>query len=119
LRLRRELNRAEQRAVRLHVDAGVKAARAAGLSADVVKAVRHHHERFDGTGHPDQLIGEAIPLASRIIAIADAWDAMASRRPHRVAQPVASCAAELDAAAGTQLDGALVALFLHRALFAR
>lgn len=66
--------------------------------------VRHHHEHFDGSGYPDGLKGEQIPSAARIIAIADAYDAMSSNRPYRAALPYEKCIYEIKAHAGTQFD---------------
>jgi HD-GYP domain-containing protein (c-di-GMP phosphodiesterase class II) len=54
----------------------------------VLPAIRHHHERWDGTGYPDHLAGEQIPLDARIIAVVDAFDAMTSNRPYRSGMPV-------------------------------
>ena len=55
---------------------------------DKIPMIRNHHEHFDGSGYPDGLIGEAIPLEARIIAVPDAFDAMTSLRPHREAMPL-------------------------------
>lgn len=70
--------------------------------------VRHHHERYDGTGYPDGLSGEDIPLEARIISVADTFDALTSERPYRAAMSIDQAKAELRAIAGTQLDPALV-----------
>ncbi|HXH73050.1 MAG TPA: HD domain-containing phosphohydrolase [Mariprofundaceae bacterium] len=70
--------------------------------------VRHHHERWDGLGYPDQLAGEDIPLDARIICVADAVDAMTTHRVYRMAQPVSFCAEQLRLGAGTQFDPAIV-----------
>ena len=70
----------------------------------ISKIVRHHHERYDGKGYPDGLSGEAIPQASRIIAIADAYEAMSSDRPYRKALPYERCLLEISGNAGTQFD---------------
>ena len=77
--------------------------------------VRHHHERFDGNGYPDGIAGDDIPLASRIIAVADTYDAMRSDRPYRKALPFEQCLNEISAAAGTQLDPVWVAALLELA----
>lgn len=79
--------------------------------ASVLPLVKHEHERFDGTGYPDGLRGEAIPLGSRIIAVADAYDALVSVRSYR--SPCTSGAAldEIRRCAGTQFDPVLVDLF--------
>lgn len=68
----------------------------------VKQVVRNHHERFDGNGYPDRLAGEDIPIAARILSVADALDAMTSDRPYRSALPLAVARAELEAQAGAQ-----------------
>jgi HD-GYP domain-containing protein (c-di-GMP phosphodiesterase class II) len=73
--------------------------------------VRHHHERFDGSGYPDGLAGEAIPLIARIIAVVDTFDAVTSRRSYRDAGGVERAFAVLEEAAGSQLDPAVVTAF--------
>lgn len=72
------------------------------------KLVRHHHERYDGKGYPDGLKGEEIPLGSRIIAVADAFDAMISDRPYRKGIPVDEALRRLAAEAGRQFDPVVV-----------
>ncbi len=74
-------------------------------------AIRHHHERYDGAGYPDGLAGEAIPLEARVMAIADAYDAMASTRPYRAGMPPARARAIIAANEGPQWDPALASLF--------
>ena len=76
-----------------------------------VDTIRHHHERWDGTGYPDGLEGERIPLGARIIAVADAFDAMTSDRVYRAALPVDVAFAELAKGRGTQFDPQIVDLF--------
>lgn len=76
--------------------------------AEIATVVRHHHEHFDGTGYPDGLRKDAIPLLSRIIAVADAYDAMTSERPYRHAMPHAKAVEELDTNSGTQFDPSIV-----------
>jgi putative nucleotidyltransferase with HDIG domain len=78
------------------------------LSPVVVDAIRHHHERWDGEGYPDGLAGEAIPLAARILAVCDAFDAMTNERTYRPALPVSEGLARLQAGAGKQWDPAIV-----------
>ncbi len=76
--------------------------------------VRHHHERIDGGGYPDGLAGSKIPLGARIIAVADTFDAITSSRAYRPAGTQKKALDVLSREAGSQLDGAAVAAFLHR-----
>jgi HD-GYP domain-containing protein (c-di-GMP phosphodiesterase class II) len=73
--------------------------------------VRHHHERFDGSGYPDGLAEDEIPLLSRIIAVADAYNAMTSDRPYRDAMSSQVARLRLAKAVGSQFDTAVVAAF--------
>ncbi len=82
-----------------------------GLAA-ISKFVRHHHERWDGRGYPDGVSGEGIPLESRIISVADTYDALTCNRPYRKAHTVAEAKEELRRVAGSQLDPQCVAAFL-------
>ena len=86
--------------------------RVGGFMSEVGRIVRSHHERWDGTGYPDGLAGEAIPLESRVIAACDTWNAMRTDRAYRKALSHEVASAELAAAAGTQLDPAIVAIVL-------
>ena len=70
--------------------------------------VLHHHERWDGLGYPDGLVGEEIPEGARILALADAWDAMTSWRPYRPARDFAAAIAECWRCAGRQFDPEIV-----------
>jgi diguanylate cyclase (GGDEF)-like protein len=82
-------------------------------NVDAVKAgVRHHHERWDGTGYIDGLAGEDIPLIARIVSVADAFSAMTTTRPYRKALTVAEAIYRLREASGTQLDPRLVTVFV-------
>ena len=74
--------------------------------------VRHHHERFDGRGYPDGLRGDKIPLGARIVAIADAYEAIVHGRPYQPAKPHAIAAGELVSLRGRQFDPELVPVFL-------
>ena len=84
----------------------------------VKQMVRNHHERFDGTGYPDRLAGEEIPLAARILTVADALDAMTSDRPYRTAMPLAKAITIIDAERGTQFCPRVVDA-LHSCLSSR
>ncbi len=85
-----------------HADEGARIIDRLGFLNDAVPAIRHHHERFDGTGYPDGLKGEEIPLGARIIHVADALDSMLTTRIYRAARPAAEALDELRRAAGTQ-----------------
>ncbi|MEA2437751.1 MAG: hypothetical protein QOF65_2307 [Thermoleophilaceae bacterium] len=71
--------------------------------------VASHHERWDGSGYPDGLAGEAIPMASRVISVCDAYEAMVSRRPYRASLSTEAALGELTAGAGSQFDPSVVA----------
>jgi HD-GYP domain-containing protein (c-di-GMP phosphodiesterase class II) len=79
--------------------------------ADISRIVRHHHERVDGLGYPDGLDDDEIPLLSRIISVADAYDAMTSDRPYRDAMPSRVARLRLAQAVETQFDTSVVAAF--------
>ena len=81
--------------------------------AEITAMVRHHHERLDGTGYPDRLAGDEIPLGARIIAVADTFDAMTSSRPYRAACRHKKALDVLAKEAGAQLDPAPVAAFMR------
>jgi diguanylate cyclase (GGDEF)-like protein/PAS domain S-box-containing protein len=78
----------------------------------LVPVVRHHHERFDGQGYPDGLVGEEIPMEARILAVVDAYDAMTHERSYRRALNRQQAIAELKRGAGTQFDPAAIEAFL-------
>ncbi|RJQ50998.1 MAG: HD domain-containing protein [Actinobacteria bacterium] len=78
----------------------------------VTPIVRHHHERWDGSGYPAGLKGHEIPLLARMLAVADAFDAMTSKRPYRKKKSIAEGIAELKACAGTHFDPELVPAFI-------
>jgi HD domain len=102
---------AEELAVmRTHVESGARLL-AGACDQNVVEMVRHHHERLDGSGYPDGLAGEAIPLGARIIAVADTFDAMISTRPYRPAKSHKRAMDALAADAGSKLDPSAVDAF--------
>jgi putative nucleotidyltransferase with HDIG domain len=117
LRERRQLSDIERLALRQHVTSSVAIVRRAGLQAAVLEAVRHHHERWDGGGHPEGLSGPGIPLGARIVAIVDTWDALATDRPYRPAVPLGDCVRELASLMGTQLDPQLTRLYLEKKIY--
>jgi len=115
----RVLTSDERRLVELHAVLGARMAEDYGLPPEIVRAVRHHHERWDGRGYPDGLRGEEIPLASRILAVADAVASMVERRPYRLdGEPAGYVVRELSEHAGSQFDPVVaeVAAWLAREL---
>jgi HD-GYP domain-containing protein (c-di-GMP phosphodiesterase class II) len=85
-----------------HANEGARIIDRLGFLGDAVPAIRHHHERFDGTGYPDRLRHEEIPLGARIIHVADALDSMLTTRIYRAARPLEEALAELRGAASSQ-----------------
>ena len=83
------------------------------LDEEYVAGVRHHHERYDGTGYPDGLAGEDIPFIARLLCLVDSYDAMSSRRVYRPALTREECVAELRSCSGTQFDPDLVDAFVR------
>jgi putative nucleotidyltransferase with HDIG domain len=104
LRKTGKLSAAEDQHMQSHTVKG--AAIVAGIPelAPVLPIVRNHHERWNGRGYPDRLAGEAIPLAARIVAVADSFDAMTSNRPYRAGLSVDEAFRQVERAAGTQFD---------------
>ena len=98
-----------------HPFIGTKILHSVRLLEPVMPLVYHHHERFDGTGYPDGLRGEEIPLGARIISVADAFESMTSDRPYRKAMPVEEAMAELRYNAGRQFDPRVVEVFTRLA----
>jgi putative nucleotidyltransferase with HDIG domain len=78
---------------------------------EAVPLIRHHHERWDGTGYPDRLAGEQIPLEACVVGLADAWDAMTTDRPYRASMPVDEAVAEVHRCRGTQFAPVVVDAF--------
>lgn len=104
----------EKKLVNEHVVFGAQLLeRFPGYEKDLAPWVYHHHENWDGSGHPDGLKGEAIPLPSRILRIAETWDALTSRRSYRDAYPKARAVEVLKEEKGRSLDPDLVDLFLQ------
>ena len=94
-----------------HIGEGILRQLGSPRLADIQLMVRHHHEKLDGTGYPDGLSGKAVPVGARVLAVADAYDAMTSNRPYRAPMSSAAAIEELQRCAGTQFDrGAVEAL---------
>jgi HD-GYP domain-containing protein (c-di-GMP phosphodiesterase class II) len=105
------LDAGEWREIQRHPEIGARILEHAGMH-DIAGWVRAHHERLDAAGYPARLPAQEIPLEARILAVADAYEAMTADRPYRRALPVAQARAELLRCAGTQFDPAVVEAFL-------
>lgn len=108
-----KLTEDEYRAVQQHVALGDMIVRDLPEIETIRAGVRHHHERWDGTGYLHRLEGEAIPLVARLLAVGDAFSAMTTTRPYRKALDVQEALRRLGDAAGTQLDERLVTAFIE------
>lgn len=107
------LTSAEFDIIKTHPDIGYRILKPVTALADIPVTVRHHHERFDGGGYPLKLTGEDIPFHSRILAVADVFDAITSDRTYRSSPGLDYAVSELRSSAGTQLDPELVGAFLE------
>jgi ribonuclease P protein subunit RPR2 len=105
------LTEEEYALVRRHPMIGSQILRDIDFLGEGKLVVRHHHERWDGTGYPDGLRGEAIPFAARVFAVADALDALTTDRPYRPAVSFPRAREEIRNGAGTQFDPTVVAAF--------
>jgi putative nucleotidyltransferase with HDIG domain len=101
----------ERREMQRHSEIGEQILAKVDTYAEIAAVVRHHHERIDGQGYPDGIAGATIPLLSRIIAVADAYNAMTSDRPYRDAMPSRVARLRLAQAVETQFDTSVVAAF--------
>ena len=101
----------ERRQMEKHSEIGERILAKVADYGEIASVVRHHHERVDGEGYPDGIFGEEIPLISRIIAVADAYNAMTSDRPYRDAMPSRVARLRLAQAVGAQFDTTVVAAF--------
>ena len=101
----------ERRLMETHSEIGERILSKVEDYAEIAAIVRHHHERFDGNGYPDSLATDEIPLLSRVIAVADAYNAMTSDRPYREAMPSRVARLRLAQAVETQFDTSVVAAF--------
>lgn len=101
----------EWETMKRHPITGYDLVRRTGAPDAISAVVRHHHERWDGKGYPDQLAGEAIPIAARVVAVADAFDAMTSHRSYRATMTPEQAFREVIANSGTQFDPSVVKAF--------
>ena len=108
-----KLDDAEYSQIKNHPTIGAHMLGDADIFKDILPIVKHHHERYDGTGYPSQLKGEDIPLMARIAAVADTFDAMTSKRTYRNALPLETVIAEFERCSGTQFDPKIASVFLQ------
>jgi len=106
------LTESEKKEIQKHALRGYHILSGFTQNTDIIYGVRAHHERFDGKGYPDALKGESIPLFGRILAVADAYDAMTSVRPYRVVYTKHQAILEITRCAGTQFDSRIAEAFL-------
>lgn len=110
----------EYEVIRAHATKGAELLRElTNLPDEVIRGVRYHHERFDGTGYPEKLRGGEIPMSSRVIMMCDSLDAMLSDRPYRKALSQDAVRAELDRCAGTQFDPEIVGAVIQGDVIAK
>jgi response regulator RpfG family c-di-GMP phosphodiesterase len=105
----------ERELIRQHVRHGLEILEPLDTSAKVRQIIAHHHERCDGTGYPDRLEGEAIPVGARLLALADTLNALLQGRPYRPARDAAAALAEIEARIGSQFCPRLAGPFLREA----
>jgi two-component system, cell cycle response regulator len=109
---REQLDPQEWAFVRRHTVIGEHIAESASSLSPIAPIIRSSHERWDGGGYPDGLVGDQIPIGAQIVFVCDAFDAMTSDRPYRAALPATFALRELQAAAGTQFSPRVVEAFI-------
>lgn len=107
----------EYQTIQQHPLVGVKIVEGIEFFKDKIPMIRSHHEHFDGKGYPDGLVGEAILLEARIIAVPDAFDAMASLRPHRRTRSLEDILLEMEKYKGKQFDPNILEIFLKEKIY--
>ena len=107
----------ERHSIQKHSLIGVRIVKGMDFFKDNVPMIQHHHERYEGNGYPDRLSGKTIPIEARIIAIADAFDAMTSMRPYRKAMSLEETLVEMERGGGKQFDPQLLSLFIEEKLY--
>jgi HD-GYP domain-containing protein (c-di-GMP phosphodiesterase class II) len=112
-----QLSSEEYEYIQQHPLIGVKIVEGIDFFKDKIPMIRNHHEHFDGSGYPDGLMGETIPLEARIIAVSDAFDAMTSLRSHRRAFPVNEVIDELERGKEKQFDPQILEIFLKEKIY--
>lgn len=116
LNKKERLTSEEWEAIKRHPETGWRILSSAGEFGELATYVLTHHERIDGEGYPLGLKGDSIPLQARMIAIADAYDAMTSERPYRAKLSIEEAAKELKTHASTQFDHELAQIFVEKEL---
>jgi putative nucleotidyltransferase with HDIG domain len=106
-----KLTQAERNMVNSHSALGAKAIKALELDQEIVDVINHHHENWNGSGYPDNLAGQDIPLGARIIRIADTFDAMTSDRPYRKMFSQKEALSEMELEVGTSFDPMIFEIF--------
>ena len=106
----------ERASIEKHPEIGWRLLSSTNEFSELARFVLHHHERWDGCGYPNGLKGEEIHIEARIIAVADAYDAMTSQRSYREALSKKEAIKELKKCSGTQFDPEIVEIFVHRIL---
>jgi putative two-component system response regulator len=107
------LDDSEWQLMRTHPELGLRILQWAGNFERALLAVLYHHERMDGSGYPHGLVGEAIPIEARVVAVADMYDVLTSDRPYRRATSEREARSVLEAAAGPHLDPRIVGALLQ------
>ena len=110
------LTDAEWADMKRHPEIGYHILRSVNEFAPIAKYVLHHHERIDGTGYPRHLKDEDIPMQSKVISIADAYDAMTSHRPYREDLSLSEVVAEFKRNSGSQFDPDILKVFIDQIL---
>jgi len=107
----------EYQSIQEHPLIGAKIVEGIEFFTDKIPMIRNHHENFDGSGYPDGLVGEAIPLEVRVITVSDAFDAMTSPRPHRKAMALQDALSEMEKCEGKQFDPKVLKIFLAEKIY--
>ncbi|MFV0315295.1 MAG: HD-GYP domain-containing protein, partial [Anaerotignum sp.] len=111
-----ELTGKEYEEICKHSEIGYRIVKASENMKEISESILSHHEKWDGSGYPRGIKGEEIPIASRIIAITDTYDAMTSDRSYRLAMPKTDAIEELIRCKGTQFEPGLVDVFVNEVL---
>jgi putative nucleotidyltransferase with HDIG domain len=101
----------EWQEIKMHPITGAEMVKDIPYLTQAVPIIRHHHERWDGTGYPDHLAGETIPIEARIVSVADGFDAMTSDRPYRKGYTLSEAYQEIQRCKGRQFDPSVVSAF--------